>query len=264
MSLRSCVVVIGLSVLFSANFMSSSMAADGAVSDQRPDAPVMSLAPVPVPVVTAFHINENVTRELLVKELHLEMFTAAMGDLSVCGESKKCLKHAKRLKHWMCASEACSVKDESKPPIDCFKEEWDQQTPQTLKQINEVICPIVESPGPEARQALVKFLPDNVEGDLVETEALLIALKKKSAAVCEEHIKNYIGSYGPQWTYVWYTGWSGCRILSGERTLEQENKDFHTWLGAIQGVDKCSNILNEQMREACNTPKATSPQPVDD
>ena len=55
-------------------------------------------------------------------------------------------------------------------------------------------------PNTETRQAFLKYLPKDIhEDDLVELEADSWALKGSSAP-CEQHIKNYFGAYGPQWT----------------------------------------------------------------
>jgi len=219
------------------------------------DQPLMT--PVSGPVT-----NEPTdSRKFLVDQLDLRMYEAAVGDLSLCADDKICLKHAKRVKSWLCAASVCDGTDKSKEPIACF-DGFSNPSIKVLDQIDASICPFIKFPSAETGRALLIHNPDMPEDDLIKVGASLLAIKR-SVASCEDYIKNYVGPYGgPKWNYQWYRDLSGCRILAHKSTREQEERDFYTWLGVVQGLGNCSDIVNSEMRKACNAPGAISPAPV--
>ena len=246
MSFRSCGVVFGLFVLLFVIISTGSRA--GAQSSQQPS---MSSAAAPGG-------EEADPRKLFVAQVHLGMYEAAAGDLSLCADEEDCLVHATRIKSWVCVAGVCKGADQDRKPVDCFKGILDKYPKETQNQINSSFCSLIESPGALTRQAFLTHLPSSAEDGLVENGAYLLALNG-SAGACENYIKNYVGAYGSQWNYQWYRAMSGCRILAHETTREQEEKDFYTWFGVVQGVGNCSAIVNSEMRQACSAPGATSP-----
>jgi hypothetical protein len=200
------------------------------------------------------------TREALVNKLHLNVYGVITGDVSSCAEDKECVRQMTDFKLLVCAANICDGTDKSKKPLDCFPKISGQYTQEALDQINSLACSVIVSPGVATRKALLKYMVHIEERSLVKSVAYLLAVKG-SAMVCESYIKDYVGSYGPQWNSQWYRALSGCRILAGERTVSQEEKDFYTWFGVIQGLGSCSDIFNSDMRHACNAPGAASPVP---
>ena len=211
-----------------------------------------------------FTVKEMGLRRIFSENhLHLRTFEAATGDLSLCAGDKDCFKYAKEIKAWVCAADVCERKATSKKPLDCWVGGLREYSKEVIDQTNPLMCPALNSPSLETRRAVLSHLPRwDVEGEdtFVEYGAYLMALKG-SAASCEDYIKNYVGAYGPQWKFKWYRMLSGCRILAHERTREQEEKDFYTWFRVVQGSGHCSDIVNSEMRKACNAPQAASPGP---
>lgn len=205
-----------------------------------------SIAP-PKSQLMKFHLNQ----------LHLEKYEAAVGDLSLCSNNLECLDYVKRIKSWCCAAEACEGKGKVQKPLECFEGVSSKYTKKIIGQVGPLICPLIKHPTPRARRAILVRIP-SPEDEQVEHLAGFMAVKE-SAASCEEYIKTYVGAYGPQWKSTWYKAMSGCRILSGERTRVQEERDFDTWFGVTRGVGACSDISNKEMRNACSAPGATPP-----
>ncbi len=199
------------------------------------------------------------SRKFFVDQLGLKMYEAAVGNLSLCADDKSCLKFVDSIKEELCIIAVCDGTDKSKKPADCFKGMSDRFSKKVLDQINQLSC---KSPSPEKRRAVLNIpgLGNNEDG-LVEGGAYQMALKG-SALSCENYIKDYVGAYGSQWNYKWYRALSGCRILAHERTRKQEEKDFYTWFGVAQRSGNCSDIVNSEMRNACNAPGAASPVPL--
>ena len=208
-------------------------------------------------------------RQILINKLDLKNYEALKGDWSLCVCDTGCLEDVKDMKYWVCLSAVCGGTDKSKKPFECFKELANKYTQDVQDQINASICALIESPSSLTRRAVLgHFLntksdhdsEDMMEHYLIEFGAYLMAAKG-SAESCEDYIKNYVGPYGSQWNSEWYKELSGCRILAGERTRAQEEKDFYTWFGVVQGSGNCSDIVNSEMRKACSAPGATSPLP---
>ncbi len=221
----------------------------------------MTMAPTSEPVPMPAILNAPVSHDYLVSEIGLMAFEAALGDLSMCGSDRKCLKYGPRVKAWICLGAVCSGEDKSKQPIECSKALLEEYPKEIHDQINAALCPVIESPTPEARKALLQYIPDMGDHKIVEYRAYVMAVRESSQA-CIDFIKDYVGPYGPQWTYVWYRALSGCRILSKERTRADEENDIKAWLRVIEKRGDCSQIVDNEMRSACETPGATSPQPV--
>jgi hypothetical protein len=205
-----------------------------------------------------------VSRKPPVDRLHLTNYEAAAGDLSLCRNNGDCLKDAVEIKSWICAASVCDGTDKNKKPLDCWGDRLHEYSKGLIDQMDPLMCSLLRSPGIETRRAIAIHLPAwDVEGEdtMVEYVAYLMALKG-AAGSCENYIKDYIGAYGPRWSFHWYKALSGCRILARERTRGQEEKDFYTWFGVVQGVGHCSDIVNSQMRQACSAPQAASPVPL--
>ena len=240
--------MMGLSVLFFVAGSDGNMALGE--TQEATGSPPMSMA-----------LGSAVPIESLVDQMYLKTYEAA-GDLSLCSEDKHCLKYAKVIKSWICAADACGAGKNNKP-VDCFKDIPKKSSTENLDQINSSFCYLIRSPGSEARRELMGRISvaDGTEHRLVEYGAYLLALKG-SALSCENTIKSYVGPYGSKWSSDWYKALSGCRILAHETTRGQEEKDFYTWFGVVQGLNNCSGIINSDMRNACNASGAASPVPV--
>ncbi len=245
MSLRFYVMVIGLFVLLFVVSAGSSMAW------AQQNSPPMSLA---------LPVNGSTDSRKSQIDLELRAYEAGMGDLSLCADNENCLRSAKQIKSFLCVAQVCDGTDKTKKPTDCLPKSFSEQFSSSLDQINLLICPEMISPSALTRQALLKYITDTTEDSMVEAEAKILPLKG-SAESCQNHIKDYVGPYGPKWKYQWYLAMSGCRILAHERTRLQEENDFYIWLGVLQGVGNCSDIKNSEMRKACSVPEAASPLP---
>jgi hypothetical protein len=198
--------------------------------------------------------------EIYVGQLNLKMYEAAEAELSLCKDDATCLYHAKQMKSWRCAASVCDGEEKGKAPALCFEGYSDKYSKEVLPQINDSICAVIKSSGKETREALSSLVSDVFENSLVEEGAYLLALKG-GADSCQNFIKSYVGAYGPNWNFKWYRAMSGCRILAHESTRDKEEKYFSVWFGVEQGLNNCSDIVNTELKAACNTPEAASPRP---
>jgi hypothetical protein len=255
MSLRSCVAVIVLL------FFASAGGSLGLAQQEANNQDQQIMTPVSGPSGSA---GEEATdsRKLLVDRLNLKTFEAMLGDLSLCGEDNICLRQVEEVKSLVCVAGVCDGTNKSKKPVDCIKEISGKYSKEIEDQINSSMCSLIESPSHVTRQAFLGHFsdPDATEDELVEYGAYLLALKG-SAGPCEDSIKNYVGTYLPQWNYQWYRALSGCRILAHETTRDLEEKGFYTWFGVVRGSGSCSDISISEMRDECNAPGAASPVP---
>ncbi|MBF0570991.1 MAG: hypothetical protein HQL12_03880 [Candidatus Omnitrophica bacterium] len=256
MILKTCVAAIRIFVfLFFASAIGSM-----AIAQQDANVQQQAMTPVSGPSVPAVNGSTDI-RKALVDRLYLMVYEAIRADnLSLCADDDYCLRHTRVIQSLRCVADICDGKDKSKEPLDCAKDFADQYSKEVQDQINSSLCSMVESPGAMTRKAYLRHVTDETEDEVVESGAYIMALKG-SAESCEDYIKDYVGAYGPQWGPKWYRALSGCRILTGERPREQEEKDFYTWFGVLQGTGSCSDIINAEMRKACNAPQAASPVP---
>ncbi|MDP2653397.1 MAG: hypothetical protein Q8Q08_05130 [Candidatus Omnitrophota bacterium] len=192
--------------------------------------------------------------KVFIKDLELRKFAAAAGDLSLCSNDAGCLKDAKRIKAGVCATKVCDGKGAGKRINDCFVDVFDPVTKED-PELDAIMCALMKSPGFETRRTLMAHIPGSREEDIVKHIAFIYA-SKGSGGLCEKQIKDFLGPFGPQWDFLSYSALSGCRILAHQRTHEEEEKDFYTWLGVVDGLGDCSGIVNSDMRKACNTPGA--------
>jgi hypothetical protein len=246
MNLRFCIMVIRLFVLL---FLSSS---GGSIAMAQQDANNQDQSLMTPVTGAATSSMSKISSQNFIDNLDLKMYEAAAGDLSLCSGDQQCLKDAKEIKFWLCAYNVCAGTDKSKSPFDCSQGFADQYPKDVQDKISSSICRLTESPSAETRRELMVLIPNEPAEDLVEYGAYLLALKR-SAVSCGDYIKDYIGSYGPQWEYKWYRAMSGCRILAGNSTRVLEEKNFVKWLGIVQGSGQCSDIYISDMRNACNT-----------
>lgn len=197
--------------------------------------------------------------------LQLYVFEAALGNWSSCTDHDGCLEDAKRIAAWLCASNVCDGKEKDKSVADCL-EISKQFTNEISDRIGAAYCFVIKSPSQLSRTQFLKYFhrnPHAIDEGIVEYGAYLMAMKG-AADSCENYIKSYVGEYGSQWAFRWYRRMSGCRILAKSRTRIQEEKDFDTWFNVVEGSNKCSDIVNVEMRKACSAPGAASPIPKAD
>ena len=253
MNLRFCVVIIGLFIISACGSLGLAQQ-DANNQDQQIMTPVSGLS---APTDAAPD-----PREALVNQLGLRMFEAAAGHLSLCTDDQSCLSGVKVIKSWVCIANSCDGTDISKKPFDCVAGADNKFSKEAQDQINTLSCSLIKSPSALTRKALLSHIPENLsEDDVVEMGAALMALKG-SAESCKDYIKDYVGPYGPTWNVKWYKALSGCRILAHESTRENEEKDFYTWFGVVQGSGSCLDIVNIELRNACNATGAASPVPL--
>ena len=244
MSLRSCVMAMGLFVLlFIVNAGGSmALAQQGNETQGSTASPPMSLVP---------QSQQGLDRRVI--DLNLEAFDAATGIPLSCGDScpKELMDQASWVKAWSCIAKACSTEGE-KRPTDCLKN-LAGQVDLSQNGGDKLICNMVESPGAETRQALMKVFPAAKEVGFVEGMAFIYAFEGNVMA-CQKEIKDYVGPYGPAWNDRLYKDMSGCSILSKNNTREEAEKDFSSWLGG-----DCLKIVNTEIRKACSAPGSPLP-----
>lgn len=185
----------------------------------------------------------------LVGQLRLKLFTSKDGDLSFCDGNKKCLHDAQLIKAWRCVANVCGGKEPNKEVATCFGNDWSGLSWEMRNEIGSMMCSHVQSPEKASRMKLLDYLPGTNTNDFVEMEAYFIALKE-SAGSCQNYIKNYVGPYSLKWGPRWYRALSGCRLLTGVSTIEQEQRDYYTWLG-VERKFSCSDIVNSEMSAVC-------------
>lgn len=193
-----------------------------------------------------------------VKDFHLEIFVPKRIPASLSGDTLEVSswEHASiRVNACEYMDPLCKSKDKRQLLYDLFI--YTRKYPEDIDISGKLICDFLRSPTKETRQALHKALPkapfarpDNIQ----ETLAYMYAFRGNSKA-CQDAIKSYVGPYGPAWTGRWYVNMSGCRIMTYERTVQEEEKDLQLWLEG-----RCSDIINAEMKAACNDPNA--PRPV--
>jgi hypothetical protein len=192
------------------------------------------------------------TRQVLLDQIDVKMYEAALGDPSLCGDDDQCVTAVSRIRSWFCAADRCDGTDKSKEPVACFVEASHYYPVDVLLQLNSLICPLVKYPSSRARKAFLNIASKMDEDELVRLGALALAYKG-SATACEQYIKDYVVPNSPQWNYKWYRVLSGCRIIAKQRTRKEEEKDYSEWLGG-----NCPNIADPEMRKACSASGASS------
>jgi hypothetical protein len=254
MSLRYCILVIGLFVLLFLSSAGGSVAVAQQGNDDQGSAatPPMSMAPA---------ANSSSKIATLVRQLNLKIYEAATGNLSLCGGDAFCIKYASLIQSWRCSSDVCDGTDKNKKLINCLGGDSAKYSEEEQSKLYSSGCSLIKSPGPGTRRSFSADFPDlGNENYLVEFGAYLLALKGSDTS-CEDYIKSYVGPYGPKWNFEWYRAMSGCRILSNASTRELEEKYYYTWFGVLRGSGRCSDIYITEMRKACSAPGATSPVP---
>ena len=209
----------------------------------KEDAPPMSMAKDTGP---------QLTNESFIKLLNLEVFEIALkGDVSWCKNDKKCINGVTVIKNMSCIVDTCA-EGGSKDPSSCLNFSGDKD------QLNTLVCNLLRSPGPETKQAFLQVYPKQMD-DTMSGAAFYSALKGNSDD-CQDQIKKYKGPYGSKWNFSWYGALSGCRILAGQRTREEEEKDLSVWFFDVKGdVQHCLRIEHLELRDACRASKGIPP-----
>ncbi|MBL8014020.1 MAG: hypothetical protein JNN05_09255 [Candidatus Omnitrophica bacterium] len=198
--------------------------------------------------------------QTMVNLLHLNIYEAAMGDLSICKEDTVCLRHAQRIKDLKCAFDRCT--DQGNRPINCFGELQKSLPKEKLDKLDSLVCPLLRSPSDKIKKEASDQQKDFNEEYLAESQAYLMAMNG-SADQCENHIKEFFGAFGPKWTYKAYKALAGCRILSGKSTVAQEERNFYIWYGT-QTKWQCANIINNDIRLSCYNSQLKAPRLTED
>lgn len=203
------------------------------------------------------------SKQTLLDLLQLnEYLGAGSDDLSLCNDYKECLELMDKMKYWTCADKVCDSSDEGTYIASCFGDWFSSSSNEVRDQANKLICNLIKVPGKDSRQAFIKATGQEALEDVFVLDIAKFMAMKGDALSCQQHIIDYLGPYGARWKPVWYAGLSGCRILARESTYEQERKDFATWFAVLDGVGNCSSIINNELKNACNTPGAASPKPI--
>jgi hypothetical protein len=194
-----------------------------------------------------------VSEKAFIKNLHLNVYKAAQGDLPSCGDDRVCREQAKMIQELSCVIDVCDGKAGARRPIECFDEDLEVDKRGGVDLVDQLSCKMVQAPDLETRRKILKVFPEDTEANIMRWSAYAFALNG-DAASCQKYIKNYVGPYNSNWSFQWYAVLSGCRIIAFESTLEEEEKDFAMWLHG-----DCSKIAHSELRNACNTP-GTSPR----
>lgn len=200
---------------------------------------------------------DKVATQTTIDFLGLKTFQAAVDGKAICEDNEKCSDDLKVFDSYRCADRECAA---DKDPVHCFQGFAEDLSAEVRARFKDLMCPDIKFPSSETRQSIMKVVSSADEKGLVEMGAYLLAMKG-SAKSCQDFIKGYVGQYGSAWSSRWYVALSGCRILARESTFEEEEKDFRVWLGVVIGANNCSGIKNIELRNACNTPGAASPNP---
>ncbi|MBP6343071.1 MAG: hypothetical protein KA403_03985 [Candidatus Omnitrophica bacterium] len=149
-----------------------------------------------------------------------------------------------RLARWQCIAKACG-EGGSQRPTDCYP------SLTADKAVADVaICQADSLPSNANLLSVVNALPGARLEDVIQGMMMLRAVRGNGAD-CAAWIREYIGPYGPSWTVFWVSAVSGCRILSNERTWQEEEGDYAIWKAVGSGQKQCTDIRNEDMRQMC-------------
>jgi hypothetical protein len=242
MTFRSSLIFIGLTVLLCLTHAGGKTALAQDAGNQPPMTSVSD--------TSAGDANAPVDPKAeYIKMLHLKDFEASLGNLSLCADDPTCLRNAKLFNSLLCAAGACQS-NRGKKAIDCFEAGFKQSPQEVRDQIESSMCAMIESPSAETRQAFLSHISDDQdtkEDTLIEYVAYILA-EKGSGAKCEKYINDNMSTKDIEQ----YRALSGCRILSHQSSREQEEKDYSAWYDVDQGSGRCVNILNTDMRSACD------------
>lgn len=158
-----------------------------------------------------------------------------------CENSAPC----SRVARWQCLSWACG-KDGNQKPTDCY----DQLGNVDLAQVDTAICEAVREPDYLNYRAVVDALPGATIDNVAEGVMMVRAIRG-DADGCKQGIWDHVGLNTAKWTPFWVAALSGCRIVAGKRSFEQEEKDFETWNDVDLGKKECGDIKNYDMKSMC-------------
>ncbi len=162
--------------------------------------------------------------------------------LAACENNIPC----SRLARWQCLAQACDA-DGNQKPTDCYVTFEADKTRADL-----AICRAESSSSEENIQSVLTAIPGAKVADILQGLVMMRALKGDGIG-CQNRIKEYVGPYGQSWTTFWITAMSGCRILSNQRSVQDEQNDYLVWNEVVLGNKKCSDIQNTEMQMMCNT-----------
>lgn len=191
-------------------------------------------------------ISQAKRKEWVAPRINLQMFDDS--DKEACAKDKLC----KRILKMRCYVAACD-----QPGVKSMSACVDPGS-EILKIHAETICAYNTKNSLETAKAILQADPSATQDDIVRSIALMQAIKGDSQA-CQDTIKKFVGPYGSSWNKDWYVAMSGCRILSKERSIDEENNDFSAWVGAVMKQNICADIVNTEMFNACSAPGAVPP-----
>lgn len=151
-----------------------------------------------------------------------------------------------RLARWQCIAQACG-EGGSQKPTDCYL-----QLAADKAMADVAICQADSWPSSVNLQSVVEALPGAKIEDVLQGIMMIRAIRGDGAG-CQARIKEYVGPYGPSWSAFWVSAASGCRILSQERSWQEEDSDYQVWKDVGLGKKQCSDIAGGEMREMCNS-----------
>jgi len=233
-------------VLFLAFFFAASLPVQ---AQQNDSSPAMSMASGGYALPS---------EEDYISRLHLYDFQAALKDPSICAQDQDCLKKIKVINTLECIITACG-KDAAKESEACVSEKFNDLRLDQKEKISTDICAWVKSPSAATRNNLKNDAEDRLEDENLVLAQAYISAMNGSGDACQQTVKDYMGPYGPKWDRQWYAILSECRILSHQRSVDQEKSDYLAWYKVEQGTGQCAGIINEEMRSACSNADAPSP-----
>lgn len=161
--------------------------------------------------------------------------------LAECANNVPCT----RLARWQCIAKACGERGSMKP-TDCYV---DLNADKVIA--DAAICQADSWPSTANLQSVVEALPGAKIEDVVQGIMMIRAVRGDGDG-CVARIKEYVGPYGPAWSAFWVSAVSGCRILSGQRSWQEEESDYQLWKEVSLGQKQCSDIKDNEISNMCS------------
>jgi hypothetical protein len=150
-----------------------------------------------------------------------------------------------RLSRWQCITQSCYEEGNQKP-TDCYATFNGDKAAADF-----AICQAESIPTKENIQYTIDAIPGARPDDVIQGLMMMRAIKG-DAIGCQEGIKEYVGPYGQSWTPFWLVAMSGCRILSNERSWQEEDADYQIWNEVSLGTKMCVDIKDIELQAMCN------------
>lgn len=191
----------------------------------------------------SLRVEEDELLDFLVRRANLRIYAGGTGQFSCNGDSD-----CELIRSLVCLKSVCEGKNRGKEPTDCFPDISETFNEKEQKQINSLSCQTIVRPSRKAREVFLSRVPKSDESFLVESGAMILAMKGDAEA-CRNYFLEYFGPLSQD--YKLHRFLVGCSILSGENTLEEANQDYRKWMEVILGKGQCSAINNIALQKVC-------------